>query len=440
MSTFGPNHQRVPASGMAVLPPSANLSRGEHKRRPRAVPDLPPESADDRAWDERVAREVRHQEVIEASFDRAEAYGRLGDFEHALQWLDRAAVASGGLPDGVPCAASTLGAGGRASSPAARPRLSYANALLDWLACASAGRNEPAALAARATGDSVVAAAAAGHVLDFDDTYLPGLAHLSAPTAPVALVLGAELSASVGDALAAYAAGFEAMGALAAASHPALYERGFHPTAVCGVVGAAVTAARLLGADERTACAVALLRAGGLRASFGSDGKALQVGMAAAEGLRAARLAASGASVPLERVARGFEDAYGAQFAEPGGSETSPVAMSENWIKAYPCCLQAHSSIEAADRARADGVPVDESLTRDGSPDLGCRRLLRDARRRPPGQVLDSVSRGVHPASRAAHGRELRRPRRRRGRRHRARGRAHGCKPARVGGPTRGRG
>jgi len=41
---------------------------------------------------------VRHQEVIEASFERAEAYERLGDFEHALEWLDRAAAVSGGLP------------------------------------------------------------------------------------------------------------------------------------------------------------------------------------------------------------------------------------------------------------------------------------------------------------------------------------------------------
>jgi 2-methylcitrate dehydratase PrpD len=241
--------------------------------------------------------------------------------------------------------------------------VSYADALLDWLACASAGRDEPAARAARASGDSVVAAGAAGHVLDFDDTYLPGLAHLSAPTAPVALVLGAELSATVGDALAAYAGGFEAMAALASASHPALYERGFHPTAVCGVVGAAVTAARLLDADERTASAVALLGAGGLRAAFGSDGKALQVGMAAAAGLRAARLTASGASVPLERVARGFEHAYGAHFAEPDHSPTSRLAVSENWLKAYPCCLQAHSSIEAADHARADGLPAGEPLT-----------------------------------------------------------------------------
>jgi tetratricopeptide (TPR) repeat protein len=65
--------------------------------RPRAVPDLPQESFDDREWDVRVAREVRHQEVIEASFDRADAYARVGDFEQALEWLDRAATLSGGL-------------------------------------------------------------------------------------------------------------------------------------------------------------------------------------------------------------------------------------------------------------------------------------------------------------------------------------------------------
>jgi 2-methylcitrate dehydratase PrpD len=234
--------------------------------------------------------------------------------------------------------------------------VSYTDALLDWLACAAAGRDEPAARAARATSDPVLAAGAAGHVLDFDDTFLPGLAHLSAPTAPAALVLGGELGASVSEVLAAYSAGFEAMGAFAAASHPALYERGFHPTAVCGALGAAVAAARLLEADERTASALALLGAAGLRAAFGSDGKALQVGMAAATGLRAARLAAEGASVPLERVTPGFEDAYGARFSSPSGQP----AVSENWIKAYPCCLQAHSAIEAAERARPapDGEPV----------------------------------------------------------------------------------
>jgi 2-methylcitrate dehydratase PrpD len=195
-------------------------------------------------------------------------------------------------------------------------------------------------------------------VLDFDDTFQPGLSHLSAPTAPVALVLGAELGASVGDALDAYAAGFEAMGALAEASHPALYENGWHPTAVCGVAGAAVTAARLLELDperERTAVRLALLRAGGLRAAFGSDGKALQVGLAAAAGAQAARLAAAGASISdaVPSGPAGFEEAFGGRFPGPGEAE---AAAPRNWIKAYPCCLQAHSAIEAAAQAgRQDG-------------------------------------------------------------------------------------
>lgn len=44
----------------------------------------------------------------------------------------------------------------------------------------------------------------------------------------------------------AYADVFEAMARFSAASHPTLYDAGWHPTAVCGSVGAAVTAAALL--------------------------------------------------------------------------------------------------------------------------------------------------------------------------------------------------
>jgi hypothetical protein len=76
----------------------SSSDQSDRTRRPRAVPDLPQESFDDREWDERVAREVRHQEVTEASFDRADAYARVGDFEQAVEWLDRAAALSGGLP------------------------------------------------------------------------------------------------------------------------------------------------------------------------------------------------------------------------------------------------------------------------------------------------------------------------------------------------------
>ena len=230
----------------------------------------------------------------------------------------------------------------------------YRTALTDWLACAVAGRDEPAARAAAALGDPVAFAGTAGHVLDFDDTFAPGLAHLSAPTAPAALLVGAETGATVGEVLDAYAAGFEAMGLLSAANHPALRERGWHPTAVCGVVGAAVAAAALLGADREQAERLALLQAAGLQGAFGSDGKSLQVGLAAAAGVRAARLAEAGATVSAEAVA-GFEQAYGARkqgaCPQPCTRKKGDRHLScieQNWVKAYPCCLQTHSAIEAA--------------------------------------------------------------------------------------------
>jgi 2-methylcitrate dehydratase PrpD len=246
----------------------------------------------------------------------------------------------------------------------------YRIALVDWLACAARGARERAARVAARAGDGllgeVAAAGAAGHVLDFDDTYLPGIAHLSAPVAPAALVVAARRGATAGQALDAYAAGFEAMGALARASHPALYDGGWHPTAVCGPVGAAVATARLLGLDderERAAAGLALLRAGGLRAAFGSDGKALQVGMAAAAGVHAARLAEAGAVVDAGRIATGtagFAEAFSARHATAGDG---PPAIGENWIKAYPCCLQSHGAIEAALQAGASGVAAGDAVT-----------------------------------------------------------------------------
>ena len=228
----------------------------------------------------------------------------------------------------------------------------YETALVDWLACAQRGSQEPAARAAEQLGDAVLHAGTAGHVLDFDDTYLPGIAHLTAPTAPAALVVGAELGRSVGEVLEAYAAGFEAMGALTRASYPELYDNGWHPTAVCGGVGAAVAAAELLGAPREPAVALALLRASGLRAAFGSQGKSLQVGLAAASGVQAARLAHAGAHVPLEPAARGWEQATGGTYAEPSAAEQP--AVEENWIKAWPCCLQTHGAIEAASQVAGE--------------------------------------------------------------------------------------
>jgi 2-methylcitrate dehydratase PrpD len=243
----------------------------------------------------------------------------------------------------------------------------YRRAFTDWLACACAGAGERAARAVRASGtdlaSDVAFAATAGHVLDFDDTLPDGVAHVSATTAPAALVLAGHLGLSAAAALDAYAEGYEAMAAVASASHPSLYDGGWHPTAVCGPIGAAVAAARLLElSDEQreTAVAVALLRAGGARGAFGSDGKAIQVGMAAAAGVQAALVARGGASVDRRALHGpvGFAAVIGATWpVDEGGAPVSiaalahpapPPAIERNWIKLHPSCLGTHSPIDGA--------------------------------------------------------------------------------------------
>jgi 2-methylcitrate dehydratase PrpD len=240
--------------------------------------------------------------------------------------------------------------------------------LLDWLGCAAAGREQPAALAAAEAGDELAAAAAAGHVLDFDDTWTPGLAHLSAATAPAALFAVAERGGTIAEALAAYATGFETMAALARHGHPAIYGRGLHPTAATGVVGAA--AAWHAGSGGRpgalpAALALALTRSGGLLASFGGDGKALGVAGAVVAGRDAARLAAAGASAELDAILAGVCRSWGVKplpaEALLGAATAGGDAIAQNWIKAYPCCLQTHSAIEAAltvDATRAAPGPL----------------------------------------------------------------------------------
>jgi 2-methylcitrate dehydratase PrpD len=252
------------------------------------------------------------------------------------------------------------------------PGSAYGIAFTDWLACAYAGVGERAATAMRSGGEDLLGdvafAATAGHVLDYDDTFADGVAHVSAACAPAALVLAAHLGLSIGAALDAYAHGYEAMAAVAAASHPALYDAGWHPTAVCGPVGAAVAASRLLGLSEaqrENALALSLLRAGGTRGAFGSDGKAIQVGLAAAAGVQAALLARAGASVDPRAIHGpvGFQAVLGARWPEAGLGAPSEAndrhAIGRNWIKLHPSCLGTHSPIDAAILASEHGSPLD---------------------------------------------------------------------------------
>ena len=156
------------------------------------------------------------------------------------------------------------------------------------------------------------------HSLDFDDTHARASLHTSAPIVPAALA-AAEMAGVDGEELVpAIIAGYEIQTRLSMALGPAdHYDRGFHPTATCGVFGAAAAAGKVFCLD---ADAMALAFGIALSQSAGSmqfllDGawtKRFHVGHAAMCGLMAATLAHEGfrgAADPFEGKA-GFFHAY----------------------------------------------------------------------------------------------------------------------------------
>jgi 2-methylcitrate dehydratase PrpD len=225
------------------------------------------------------------------------------------------------------------------------------HSLLDWTACAMAGWNEAPV---RLLGEEAVAEGAgpearlldgrpvsalqaalvngtAGHMLDFDDAHLPSRVHPSVPLWPALLAEVESLAAKRGDAvrgprlLSAFAAGVEMQSRLARVIGDSHYKRGWHNTATLGSFGAAAAVGALHGVDEATlasALGIVATQVGGLRVSFGTMGKPLHAGRAAALGLQAVRLARRGFAGPADVLERpnGFVALYG------GGPEPDTTA------------------------------------------------------------------------------------------------------------------
>lgn len=214
--------------------------------------------------------------------------------------------------------------------------------------------------------DAALLLGMASHVLDYDDVSMLAVCHPSAPVLSV-LLATADRGRTPGRVLLeAFAIGTEVTVRLGQAMGFRHYALGFHATATLGTVGAAAACARLLGLDARRtrdALAIAASLASGLRANFGSMVKSLHVGLAAANGQKAARLAAAGI--------RGGEDPFtgeGYLHAMTGGQVSDwpadvalgrPFAIADPGFeqKRYPCCYMLHKIIEAVLALRhEDGV------------------------------------------------------------------------------------
>lgn len=199
------------------------------------------------------------------------------------------------------------------------------------------------------------------HGLDYDDTHVAGIVHVSASLLPTVLAVGAERGASGARMLAAFVAGIEVAARIGMVAKGGFHQVGFHPTSVAGVFGCTIAAGMLMGLDRAT-----LVRAQGIALSTASGSfeflaegawtKRFHPGWAAAAAITAATFAKAGFVGP----SLAYEGRFGLyrSYLGPAFEERNlPLltdGLGERWetsnvaIKPYPACHFVHASIDAA--------------------------------------------------------------------------------------------
>jgi 2-methylcitrate dehydratase PrpD len=195
----------------------------------------------------------------------------------------------------------------------------------------------------------------ASHVDDYDDTHLQTVIHPAAAIAATVLALAPSTAPTGSGALRAFVLGCEVQLRIGVAISPGHYDDGWHITGTCGTLGAAVSSAALLGLDAARiehALGIAASSALGQREAFGRMTKAFHAGKAAANGIRAARLAAAGFTAPAGVLERrgGFADAMAShhQIGTLDVDLRERFELAKNTYKPYPCGIVAHPAIDAA--------------------------------------------------------------------------------------------
>ena len=195
------------------------------------------------------------------------------------------------------------------------------------------------------------------HGLDFDDTHSDSVSHVSTVVVPAALALAEARGASGRELLTAVIAGNEVVTRIGMARTGAFHERGFHPTAICGIFGATAAASRLGGSsagDATSALGIAGSMASGLFAYLddATATKPIHPAWAAHGALLAARLSAYGAEGP-PGVLEGRFGVFHAFLDTRIDLEPQLADLGERWetpriaFKAYPACHFIHGSLGA---------------------------------------------------------------------------------------------
>lgn len=235
---------------------------------------------------------------------------------------------------------------------------------LDTFGCMMAGFDHPVTAMVRSCGFTVATlSGVAAHVHDFDDNELIGSTHPSGIILAALCGLNAKMPLSYGQVLDGYTAGFSAIRTIGSMMGYEHYAAGWHATTTIGIFGAAVACGRVLALTEdqlQAALSFAIGRSAGLKAQFGTDAKAVQVGQAAEGGLQAALMARAGLRGNPNSWTS-FASLHDAGHPKPHADQkmTLDIHPGEIARKPWPCCQYSHRSLDAILRLDTDPAQID---------------------------------------------------------------------------------
>ena len=198
----------------------------------------------------------------------------------------------------------------------------------------------------------------AAHAAELDDGNRFGAVHPGAPVISAAIAAGEWRDLPMGTLLHGIVVGYEVAIRIASLLQPALKEKQYHATGVCGTLGAAAAVATMLDATPlqfHAAFAAAVTSAGGLLKAIRDDSelKPFNAGRAAGSGLDAALIGLSGLRGPIDPIAGrgGLLEVFGggsADLAALLAPAREPLGVDQVYLKPYAACRHCHPAIEAA--------------------------------------------------------------------------------------------
>jgi 2-methylcitrate dehydratase PrpD len=206
------------------------------------------------------------------------------------------------------------------------------------------------------------------HVHDYDDTHLKTIIHPGSPVISAAMAAAEYRPTSGKDVLSALVVGIEVALRLGNSVYPNHYDRGWHITGTCGVVGAAAAAGKILGLSQQQmiwALGLAASTPVGLRESFGSMNKSFNPGKAASDGIFAALLAARNftSSDGMIEARRGWANTVSTKqdYREITDELGTRFESALNTYKPFACGIVLHPALDAAIQLRnANGLKPDQ--------------------------------------------------------------------------------